>query len=556
MKTATHRHASGTRRLRAVVTACVVALSLTASAAAAGAATTPRAAAAPRAHAVPDQGAAGATGGTVTCVSTISGVTYTVVASLGGIVTLGGFQPDSLTGTCTLSGANPASGDVVVSGGLGALVGEDGFENDGTIAFEGDDVTMSDAGTFTNSGTLLDEAPGFSQSLSVVDLVNTGTIEAVEPNGATEGPSLDLVAGTSGTSANELDDQGLVSAEGGGSIEVTDGTFVLEPSGSVTAGPGSFGIGAGGTLDVLGGTVTGGDVKEDLYLGTCIQAIEFGADVASSSSGTIAGSCPVTLDGTVPTGWTLDADGNVTAAPGSGNDGTIAINADDSAFSSSGTFTNAGTLVDTSAGFTQDVSVADFVNAGSVSAMTAPGESSGPSLVLADGAGDRFESEGTLTAGAGSVVSVTDGTLQLDEGSSTVAGPGSLGLGTDASLVVDGGVVTGGSIKTFEFLGSCASAVSFAPSVPGDSTGSIDNVCPLTLTGTIASGWTLTTTVSFSAAGGSGNDGTLDLVGNSDVSDPGAFTNAGLLESGGGYAAMDAASFTCAAGGEVDVTSV
>ncbi len=490
--------------------------------------------------------------GEVVCVSEISGVQYTVTASLGGTVTLGGFQPDTLTGTCTLSGSN--SGDVVDIGGLGSLVLTDGFENDGTIDLTGDDLTITGAGTFTNAGTFLDESPGFSQTLSVVDLVNTGTITAVEPSGASEGPDLFLVAGSSASSGSVLDDDATVSAGAGASIDVEDGTFVLEPTGTITAGPGSFGIGSGGTIEVAGGTVTDGDIGEDYFLGTCIHGIVFDAGISSASTGTIAGSCPVTLTGTVPTGWTVDAGGSVTATPGSGNAGSIVLDGDDQTVSSTGTFTNAGSLIDEDGGFSQSLEVADLVNTGTVSSAEPAGSSSGPSLSLADGTNDVFEDQGTVAAGASSTISVETGTFQLDEGGSVTAGPGSFGLGTGGSLVVDGGTVTGGAIQTFEFLGTCATSMRFGSTIPADSAGTINNSCPITLSGTIPAGWTFDTSTSLTAASGAGNAGTLDLEGNNLV-DGGSFANTGLLETDGGNAEVEVASFSCAGAGEVDVAA-
>lgn len=543
------RHGRASTLVRAAAAAAVVMALSAASVTVA----TPRAAAAGTAGPVRTDN--GGSGGTVDCVSEISGVQYNVSASLGGEVSLGGFEPDTLTGTCTLSGDNPTGGEVIVTSGLTELVAVSGFENDGTIAFEGDDLPMADTGTFDNTGTLIDEAPGYSQSVPISDFVNTGTVEAVEPSGASEGPTLYLVDGTSGSSANEFDDQGTVIAGSGGAIDVENGTFVLEPTGTVTAGPGSFGIGGGGTFDVQGGTVSGGDVAEDAFLGTCIQAIEFGTSVPAGSTGTIAGTCPVALSGTVAQGWTLDAGASVTAAPGAGNAGAIVLDDDDSTFSSTGTFTNTGTFADDSGGFTQDLAVRDFVNDGTVSAAEPTGATAGPSFGIADGSGDVFENDGTLSAGASSTVSVNGGTLQLDEGSSTVAGPGSLGLGTGGALVVDGGVVTGGSIQTFEFLGSCASAITFAGDVPDDSTGTIDNICPITLSGTIPSGWTLSTTSSITASPGAANEGTIELSGSDELSDSGSFGDTGLIVASGGYASIDAASFTCAGGGEVEVQS-
>ena len=127
-------------------------------------------------------GAAG-TPGTLTCISTIFGVTYTVEATMGGVLQIGGFEPDTLTGNCTISGDN--TGTIDVESGLGSLIASDGSQNDGTIEFVGDDVTFAGPGTFTNNGSVIDEAPGYTQSVTISDFVNLGTVQAELPSGST-----------------------------------------------------------------------------------------------------------------------------------------------------------------------------------------------------------------------------------------------------------------------------------------------------------------------------------------------------------------------------------
>ena len=123
----------------------------------------------------------GATGtpGTLTCVSTLFGVTYTVEASMGGVLQIGGFEPDTLTGNCTMSGDN--TGTIDVESGVGSLIASDGSQNDGTIEFVGDDVAFAGSGTFTNNGSVIDDSPGFTQSVTISDFVNLGTVQAEIP---------------------------------------------------------------------------------------------------------------------------------------------------------------------------------------------------------------------------------------------------------------------------------------------------------------------------------------------------------------------------------------
>ncbi len=269
--------------------------------------------------ALPAPSEAAGTPGTLTCVSTISGVTYTVVATMGGVLQIGGFEPDTLTGNCTMSGDN--TGTIDVEAGLTSLIASDGSQNDGTIEFVGDDVAFTGSGTFTNNGSVIDDSPGFTQSVTISDFVNLGTVEAELPSGSTSGPTLDLADG----SATSFDNQGTVGAGAGSAVDVWGGTFVLDPTGTVTAGPGSFGVGNGGSMEINGGTVSGGAVQEIEFLGTCANSFTFASAIPGTSSGSIAGSCPVALSGTVPSNWTLEAGGNLEIAPGSVNDGAIQL---------------------------------------------------------------------------------------------------------------------------------------------------------------------------------------------------------------------------------------
>lgn len=331
-------------------------------------------------------GAAG-TPGTLTCISTIFGVTYTVEATMGGVLQIGGFEPDTLTGNCTISGDN--TGTIDVESGLGSLIASDGSQNDGTIEFVGDDVTFAGTGTFTNNGSVIDEAPGYTQSLTISDFVNLGTVQAELPSGSTNGPTLELADG----SATSFDDQGTVTAGSGSAVDVWGGTFALDPTGAVTAGPGSFGVGDGGSMEINGGTVSGGAVEEIEFLGTCANSFTFAPGIPGTSSGSIAGSCPVAVSGTVPTNWALEAGGNLAFASGSGNDGVIQLDGGNLTVSDSGTFTNNGTISDISTGNVQDIAVADFVNFGTV-------QSEAPGFELAGGStSDLFDDQGFVRGG-------------------------------------------------------------------------------------------------------------------------------------------------------------
>ena len=483
-------------------------------------------------------GAAG-TPGTLTCVSTFFGVTYTVEATMDGVLQIGGFEPDTLTGNCTMSGDN--TGTIDVESGLVSLIASDGSQNDGTIEFGGDDVAFTGSGTFTNNGSVIDDSPGFTQSVTISDFVNLGTVEAELPSGSTSGPTLELADG----SATSFDNQGTVAAGSGSAIDVWGGTFVLDPTGTVTAGPGSFGVGNGGATEINGGTVTGGAIQEIEFLGTCASSFTFASGIAETSSGSIAGSCPVALNGTVPTNWTLEAGGNLVVAPGTVNDGAIQLDGGNLTLSDSGTFTNNGTISDTSTGNVQDIAVADFVNLGTV-------QSEGPGLVLAGGStSDLFDNQGIVTVGSADTMTVSEGTFELDSGGSIAAGGGVFQLADDSTLDVTGGTMTSGTVTTQVTLGVGPSALSFGSSVPATSSGTVDVTASMALSGTIPTGWTVDVdSGTLTAAPGAGNQGTLDFDGGGTFSDTGAFTNAAALVAQQSVS-MDVAAFTNTVSGSV-----
>ena len=487
----------------------------------------------------------GATGtpGTLTCVSTIFGVTYTVEATMDGVLQIGGFEPDTLTGNCTMSGDN--TGTIDVESGLSSLIASDGSQNDGTIEFVGDDVTFAGSGTFTNNGSVIDDSPGFTQSVTISDFVNLGTVEAALPSGSTNGPTLELADG----SATSFDNQGTVAAGSGSAVDVWGGTFVLDPTGTVTAGPGSFGVGYGGSMEINGGTVSGGAVQEIEFLGTCANSFTFASGIPATSSGSITGSCPVALSGTVPSNWTLEAGGNLGFAPGSVNDGAIQLDGGNLTLSDSGSFTNNGTISDTSTGNVQDIAVADFVNLGTV-------QSEAPGLVLAGGStSDLFDNQGIVTVGSADTMTVSEGTFELDSGGSIAAGEGVFQLADYSTLDVTGGTMTSGTVTTQVTLGVGPSALSFGSSVPAESSGTINVTAPMALSGTIPAGWTVDVdSGTLTAAPGAGNEGTLDFDGGQTFSDSGTFTNAGTLVAQQ-FVEVDVASFTNAASGSVAATS-
>ena len=96
------------------------------------------------------------------------------------------------------------------------------------------------------------------------------------------------------------------------------------------------------------------------------------------------------LNGTVPCQLDVRGQGDVAIAPGSVNDGAIQLDGGNLSLSDSGTFTNNGTISDTSPGDVRHRG-GHFVNVGTV-------ESEGPGLVLAGGStSDLFDNQGIVT---------------------------------------------------------------------------------------------------------------------------------------------------------------
>ena len=298
-------------------------------------------------------------------------------------------------------------------------------------------------------------------------------------------------------------------------------------------------------MEINGGTVSGGAVQEVEFLGTCANSFTFASGIPVTSSGSITGSCPVALSGTVPSNWTFEAGGNVDIAPGSVNDGAIQLDGGNLTLSDSGTFTNDGTISDISTGNMQDIAVADFVNLGSV-------QSEGPGLVLAGGStSDLFDNQGIVTVGSADTMTVSEGTFELDSGGSIAAGEGVFQLADYSTLDVTGGTMTSGTVTTQVTLGVGPSALSFGPSVPTSSSGTINVTASMVLSGTIPAGWTVDADGgTLTAAPGAGNQGTLDFDGSETFSGSGTFTNAATLVAQQSVS-VNVASFTNTASGSV-----
>jgi fibronectin-binding autotransporter adhesin len=416
-------------------------------------------------------GSADPGGGTIQCTSDIPAygplnVSQPMGAGTSGSLVLGG-DNNKFIGTCGLTGTIPSGWSVQELSGA-ALSAVPGAGNAGTFTWNTDDSTLPDSGTFTNSGTFVDESNGFSQQIAAARFVNTGTVRS-ESTGLSIG----------GTPAPIFDDRGLVEVDAGGTLSV-GGTFVLDTGGTLRAA-GELDI-AGSTFEVAGGTVAAGVLVSPYRLGVAATALSFGKNLPASSQGTIDVQVPATLSGVVPKGWTLDLSASITATRGAGNAGAIgwASTAGNATFTDSGPFVNTGTFSDLAKGFSQQIQVPKFVNQGRVLSRA-------PGLALA-GAGSAFDDRGLVQVDAGGGFA-SGGTFTLDRGG-TIRATGTFDI-AGSTFVVAGGSVAAGALTSPYHLGVGSTAVVFRPHLPASSHGKIEVQLPTKLSGTPRKTWKL-----------------------------------------------------------------
>ena len=231
----------------------------------------------------------------------------------------------------------------------GGSIAASGSGNAGTFVMEPglDDATVSDATPFTNSGTFIDDATGFAQSIEVPRFVNAGSFEV-------NAPDFSVAAPTGVTPVFVENGALMVGPKGGFSAA---GVFDL--SGTIVD-HGVFSI-DGTTLNVDGGSVMGRPLTALYHLGATAGTIKFGPSEATSSGAVDIG-ITMTLEGVIPTHWTVEGGGGTTiTAENSGNNGTIDWTGNGH-FSAGATFVNRGT-VSVQGDTGMYVSVADFVDA-------------------------------------------------------------------------------------------------------------------------------------------------------------------------------------------------
>jgi hypothetical protein len=283
------------------------------------------------------------------------------VCTSGQHVTVGSAQSVTVgTGvfdTCAMSGVIPPTAAVSVDGD--AITASPGAGNAGTLNFVTANASLVvPTGTFANSGTI--NNPGDSGLVCFAgNFLNTGLFEA------TGGGRMWFNGSQCNTTPGTLENGS------GGTISIQSGSFEVQTSMSLKLDAGSTTTVVAGTtaqtvdttLDVAGGSVNGTGTLALIDGG----ALSFEAGAGGGGALDLTGATPLTLNGTIPAGWTVDLDGGVLApATGSANDGTIALASGDTAIDATDAFTNNGTLTDASSG-RASITATTLTNAGTIS---------------------------------------------------------------------------------------------------------------------------------------------------------------------------------------------
>lgn len=489
----------------------------------------------------PASGAA-PSGGTITCSSDIAKfgpikVSRVMAAHSSGFLQLGwptGTSTNRFIGNCVLTGAIPA-GWTVAQASFVALSATAGSANEGTWELGTDDTKFTDPGTFTNSGRVIDNSDGFTQELAVGTFVNTGTLVSDATGFTTDGPAAAPPCGC------KFVDDGTIEV-GAKDAFSSGGVFVLN-TGAHIAGPGAFDIANESTFEMAGGAAAGADLTTTQFLGRGPATIIFEAATPPGSTGTVAVTTNVNLEGVVPAHWVLDIAGGSIAARASGNAGTInwEPTVDGSDFVDAGTFANSGTFADDATGFSQQVQVARFVNTGRlVSAAPSfsvnPSSSSGPPPLLVDQGAVTIQPKASFSCGC--TFDLKPAGRVFNHGEFDFAG---------MTLNAQGGSLLGVPVSNPYHLGAQPSRVNFFPAPPG-SKGSLDIEIPTTIAGVVPAGWLLDVTGGGLTAGaGSGNRGTVDWAANTSLGAIGSFTNWGTINTSGFSFNVTAGNFVNAA---------
>ena len=444
-------------------------------------------------------------------------------AGTSGSILLGGIdgRKGQYIGKCTLNGAIPA-GWTVTGASWVDLTATPGSANAGRFVLETPNSTFVDSGTFTNSGTFEDDSQGLVQTILVTDFVNTGTVLAASGGFGTAG-----VAYNPSCPKCTFLDQGALVVNPKQSFS-SGSTFVLAPSGTI-ADHGLFGLANESTFYVEGGAVTAGAPTSTQYLGLAAPTVKFAPDVPPTSHGRIDITNSANLVGVIAKHWELDVTGGSVAASHAGNAGTFYWDhTDNSSLTDATTFINSGTFSDSTTGWVQDIEVSRFVNTGTVTS-DAPGfgMSGAPGI-----SGPVFVNDGQFVIEPKANFQ-TAGTFDLASG--TIVNHGNLGI-DKSTLEVGGGSLLGTPANVNYYLGAGPATVTFEPSVPDSSIGSVDFGIGLTVNGVIPQGWVIDNVGGIGPAltvNHSGNRGTIIWATRAPFTAASPFTNEGTIKAFG-----------------------
>lgn len=490
--------------------------------------------------------AAAAGGAEITCSNTdaILGPLHSAVslpATSSGSLLLGGLNggKGNYIGSCTLDGTIPAGWTVTEASWI-TMTAATGSGNAGKFVLETGNSTFSDDGTFANSGTFEDDSQGLTQMIQVTRFINTGTVLAASGGFGTAGPAF-----TPPCTDCTFVDKGtvVVAAKQGFS---SGSTFILAPGGTI-ANHGTFGLANESTFYADGGTVTAGALTSTQYLGLAPPTVKFAPGLPPASRGHIDITNSANLMGVVGKHWELDVTGGSIAATEAGNAGTFLWDHDDNAsFTDATTFVNSGTFTDATTGWTQDIEVSRFVNTGTVT-------SDAPGFGMAGASGIKgpvFVNRGRMVIAPKASFAVA-GTFDLAAGAVVNHG----GFVIDKSnLEVGAGSLLGNPATVSYYLGAGPGTVTFDPSVPVGSKGTVVFNIGLTINGVIGKGWVIDNTGGIGptlTANRAGNDGTIIWGARAPFSAAGTFTNTGTIEASGGALSLSGANFVNSSMGKV-----
>ena len=464
----------------------------------------------------------------------------------------------------------------------GSIGGRPTASASGTLTVAADGIHAKDGGTVTNlSGGTISGFGGVIALGAAATVLNSGVVAAgtttfVNATARATVYSAGIYLGAGGAVSNQS--SGTISGYDG--IWVTGGAAGLVNAGTILGGAAAgvgVGLMQGGTLtNQSGGTITaqyaliartiaatvinagyiGGGATASGTLKPAGVYLGAGGSIANQSGGTISGDVGV-VGGTGGAVSMVNA-GLITAA-GTGSTAAAVY------ITHGGAVTNqSGGLISGHYGIHDIGAPLTVTNAGSIQGGVSSGSAAGIML----GAGGTVSNSGTITGGAGIVVSGTSAALVIDSGAiiGTAGTAVAMGPGNDtvqfqpsSSAFVQGTVDGGGGTNTLAFLsgasagtltGSNADFVNFTG-------GSVASGATWVLAGseTFGSGLTLTNSGSLSATGTLSNAGTID--GNPLTLSGASFTNlSGGLVTGTAYGVLASGASTLVNDGSLAANTV